>query len=396
MRDLFEGVRALDLTQGIPGAFAVRLLADNGADVIKVEPPGGDPLRGQDGGIDFAYSNAGKRSAVLDVSRTHHRALLSRLLDRVDVVVDSFTAAERERFDASPDRLREGREQLIAVSVTPFGHSGPYRDWRASEHVVYAMGHEMSATGQADLPPGPMAPFVTWLTVGFGAAMVTSAALYAVLEGRGGAAYEIAAMESMAASIDRRANGLVAYAYSREPLHRGGVHAGFPPAANRCADGWVSLSANGGWWEPFRQAVQIPEFLTEEYAQNPDPRSLSPEAWDAWQQWCLRHTKREITDLLQGVGVPAEPMNTMADLLSDEHLRSRSYFEKVSWDGNVAEMPGPVVRLIGTEANHDIRHSPELGQHTEEVLRELGCSDEEIARLLEDTMVSDASAGAIA
>ncbi|WP_155354061.1 CaiB/BaiF CoA transferase family protein [Acrocarpospora macrocephala] len=376
MSGVLEGLRVVDLSTGIPAGFAARLLADNGADVIKVESPSGDVLR-QDI-YDFVYCNMGKRSVALDLEDGDARAALDVVLDRADVVIESCDAVGRERYGLDPDRLRAGRETLIVISVTPFGGSGPYRDWRASEHVLYGMGHEMYATGQPDLPPGPLAPYVSWLTIGFSAAVVTLAAMYGVANGQGGSHYDISGFEAMAASIDRRAHALVAYAYCGDPLTRGGTPEMFPPHANPCADGWVSVAAGGLWWEPFCRVVGLPELA--EFRTAPAVGTVPEDVHAAWRNWCSTRTKREISDLFQSAGVPSEPMNTMADLLRDDHLRSRSFFKGVDVDDSAGMVPGPIVRLGGPEPDA-WPAAPRLGEHTIEVLREAGVDEQWIARL---------------
>jgi crotonobetainyl-CoA:carnitine CoA-transferase CaiB-like acyl-CoA transferase len=382
--DVLKGLRVLDMSVGVAPGFAARLLGDHGAEVIKVEQPSGDPLR-QDvaGTCDFAYANVGKRSIVLDLDSDEGRGVLDRLLDRTDLVIESFTASDRERYRVDADRLRSGRESLIVISVSPFGTFGPYRDWRASEHVVYGMGHEMYALGEADLPPGPLAPYVVWGTVALSTAMLAAAALYGVLNGQPGAHYDVSAMEAMVASIDRRAHTLVAYAYTGEHLTRGHSPAAFPGYAVRCKDGYVSIGANASWWDPFRRAVGVPELLTEEFASAPKMHEVSAEANAAWRAWCDSRTKLEITDLLQSVGVPCEPMNTVADLLAHDQFAARDYFQPVEVEGQPGLVPGPPVKL-GDLAPRDVRHSPALGQHTVEVLTEVGLDEATIARLSQE------------
>src|SRR5699024_10999949 len=109
--------------------------------VVKVEQlPDGDPLRGDvDGNLDFVYCNLGKRSVMLDLDSATGRNGLDALIDRADVVIETCDTQTRERLGLEPEKLREGRDSLVVVSVTPFGSRGPYRDWRASEHVIYSM-----------------------------------------------------------------------------------------------------------------------------------------------------------------------------------------------------------------------------------------------------------------
>jgi crotonobetainyl-CoA:carnitine CoA-transferase CaiB-like acyl-CoA transferase len=342
-----DGLRVLDLTTQIAGPYCTKLLATLGADVIKVEPPTGDPFRRcapfDPGGesLGFLDLNVGKRGIALDLRSERDRVL--ELAAGADAVVESLRPGALERLGLGYHDLREVNPLVVLTSITNFGQTGPYRDLPATEIVLYAMGHEMYGTGQPDREPISMAPRLNLSFAGKTAAVAT---LAAVLRGRS-EWIDVSIMETLVASIDRRADSLVSYIYCGEKMVRMAsvTGPGGPPLYTRAADGWVQ-------GRPLPDAWPVIERIVEE-ANEPGEELL-----DRWLSWCASHTKFEAVSRLQAGGLPAAPVNSVADLASDEHLAARGFFEEVGGRKHV----GPFAKFSDTPTRLG-RPAPKLGEH---------------------------------
>jgi len=329
-----EGLRVLDLTAHVAGPYCTKLLATCGADVIKIErPDGGDPFR-RCGPFDpageslgFLDLNLGKRSVALDLRTGRDRFL--ELAAGADVVVESLRPGTLERLGLGYEVLRDANPSIVLTSISSFGQTGPYRDLEATEIVLYAMGHEMYGTGQPELEPMSMAPRLNLCFAGKTAAVGT---LAAVLHGRGDW-IDVSIMETLVASIDRRADSLVSYIYCGEKMVRQAFVGlpGSPPTYTRAADGWVQLSASSSVWPAL-------EALMDEDGWPGDDRQ------DRWRAWCSGQAKWAVVARLQAAGVPAAPVQSVADLAADEQLAARGFFQEVGGRRHV----GPFARFSET------------------------------------------------
>ena len=343
-----DGLRVLDLTTHIAGPYCTKLLATCGADVIKVESPnGGDPFRRcapfDPGGesLGFLDLNVGKRGITLDLRNERDRVL--ELATGADAVVESLRPGALERLGLGYHDLRAANPRIVVTSITNFGQTGPYRDLPATEIVLYGMGHEMYGTGQPDREPISMAPRLNLCFAGKTAAVAT---LAAVLHGRGDW-IDVSIMETLVASIDRRADSLVSYIYCGEKMVRMAsvTGPGGPPLYTRAVDGWVQ-------GRPLPDAWPVIERIVEEDGEPGE------ELLDRWLSWCRTHTKLEAVTRLQAGGLPAAPVNSVADLASDEHLAAREFFDEVGGRKHV----GPFARFTDTPASL-MRPAPRLGAH---------------------------------
>jgi crotonobetainyl-CoA:carnitine CoA-transferase CaiB-like acyl-CoA transferase len=363
------GVRVIDLTQYVAGPYCTKLLGLYGADVIKVErPEGGDPMRlvgpfvgapDPDLGLAFLDLNVNKLGISLDLHSETGRTSLLALVESADVVVESFRPGTMERLGIGWPALKAANPNLVLTSISNFGQTGRYRHLPASEIVLYAMGHEMFGTGLAGREPLSMAPRLNLYFAGQTAAVGT---LGALLGGRG-EWIDVSIMETFLSSIDRRADSLVAYAYSGERMERATAsYAGaFPPVYSPCADGFVAVNSSAG---PARSAlyglVRIPE--------NADSESVAK----AWTDWCSIRTRRQVTDQLQASGIPCEPVNSMADLVADEHLLTRGFFVPLTHPvAGPALYAGLAIRAEATPGALS-RPAPRLGEHNELVFSNRG------------------------
>src|SRR5579871_1019134 len=389
-----EGVRVLDLTRHIAGPLCTKLLADYGADVIKIEQPRrGDPARWiapflhdlphpERSGL-FLHLNTNKRGITLDLKSDTGRSLFLRLLPSADIVVENFRPRVMPSLGLDYETLRTGKPALVMTSISNFGQTGPYRDWSASDLILYAMGHEMWGTGQPDSEPAGMANKLSLHIAGEMAYMATLGAFYGAAFQGVGQHVDISIMEVLASSIDRRAPSLLAYQYCGERAERvpsvHGIDA--PPFVNYCADGFFEITVGLNWWADFVRAIGE-EWIKDPIFRPPVREVAVRERFDAyWIPWCMARTKKEIVAIFQQAGIPCAPLNTTEDLVRDPQLKERGFFIDIEHPAaGRLTYPGAPFRL--PQSPFAIRRpAPLLGQHNREILAEIGCDAKDLAVL---------------
>jgi crotonobetainyl-CoA:carnitine CoA-transferase CaiB-like acyl-CoA transferase len=389
-----DGVRVLDLTRHVAGPFCTKLLADYGADVIKIEQPGyGDPARRIGpfaGGIPhpersglFLHLNTNKRSLTLNLKSATGRAIFLKLVDSADILVENFRARMMPSLALDYARLKEINPALVMTSISNFGQTGPYRDWSASELVLYAMGHEMWGTGAPDAEPASVADKLNLHLVGQSACAATLCVYFGAQLSRAGQHIDMSIMEVLAAAPDRRGVALVAYQYCGDRLVRQPPARVIdpPPFMNPCADGLFEILVGIDRWDAFVAAVGEDWIRDPAFRPPVRDRAISERFNSYWRPWCLVRTKRELTERFQQGGVPCAPLNTVADLAGDEQLIQRNFFIRVGHpDAGALTYPGAPFKM--KETDYVIRRpAPLLGQHNAEILGELGYSPADLAAL---------------
>jgi crotonobetainyl-CoA:carnitine CoA-transferase CaiB-like acyl-CoA transferase len=391
-------VRVLDLSRVMAGPWSAQILADLGADVIKVERPGtGDDTRGwgppflkDRSGADtresgyFLAVNRGKRSVALDLASEEGRAVVRALAARSDIVLENFRAGTLARFGLGYDDLKAVNERLIYCSITGFGQEGPKRDRVAYDFLIQAMGGLMSVTGEPDGAPGGKPEKVGVPIVDIMTGMYATIAVLAALARREqtgqGEHIDIAMLDVQVSFL---ANQAMNYLVSGQPPRRNGnAHPNIQPQdVYPCRDGHLVLVVgNDGQFVRFCEAVGRPELAT-------DPR-FATNAARVRNRAVLTPLVTELLaegDLADWVarfeqaGVPCGPINTIPMVFEDEQVRHR---------GMLLKLPHPLadeVPLVASpmkfaEAPLSFeRPPPLLGQHTEEVLRELGLAPAALA-----------------
>lgn len=383
-----DNVRVLDLTHHIAGPYATRLFADFGADVIKIERPGGDIARGLppfQGGIEnpersgtFFYLNCNKRSVVLDLKRPEGIEALAVLAKTADVVIESFAPGKLEALGAGYGFFRDINPSLPFISVSNFGQTGPYRDYLLSDLVLYAFAGEMYSMGETDREPVKMAGTAALFESGSAIAVGMMGALFASKRHGIGQHVDISLAETHFGGVDRRHATAIAFQFSgRKTLRLASHGGGMPQGIYPCADGYVDFTNAG--LRPDRIAAMLgnAEWLADPRYSDPVQR-MNPAVIEDWNgnfiAWCIERTKREIWEAARAAKVMCGPMFTMEDMFTDEAFRARGFWSKTSHSelGEVT-VPGRPLRM--EKGGWQLRRAaPLLGQHTVEVLGEAGLS----------------------
>lgn len=391
------GVRVVDLTQMLSGPYATMLLADLGAEVIKVEPLTGDVTRlqgphltQQDGqasyGGYFHSVNRNKRSLALDLKSEEGKQVLLRLVRSADVLVENFRVGVMERLGLSYEVLREENPRLVYAAIRGFGDprtgKSPYSDWPAFDVVAQAMGGFMGITG-----PGPGQPMKAGPGVGdlFPAALSAVGLLAALVRARdtGEGQFVDVAMYDGVMSLCERAVYLHSYTGDvSEP--QGNSHPLLCPFdVFATADGHVAIAApRDHHWALLVGVMGQPELAADgRYATNRERVRNGAEVRRLVGEWTGAHTNAEVLASLAGK-VPMGPVNTAADLAADPHVAARDMLIEVEHPGagRTVQLAGSAIKMTGP-AGPEHRRAPLLSEHTDDVLGEVGLSGDEIARL---------------
>lgn len=387
-----ESLRILDLTSGVSGPWCTKLLADYGADVIKAEAPGiGDPARGhgrfpnaipdRECSALFLWLNTSKRGITLDVSSPSGRALALRLAASCDAVVVDETASRLAALRLTHADFAAANPRIAMTSVTAFGQSGPYADWRWTNLISYAAGGQHYLTGDADREPLQNGGYQALYQSGTWAFGATLAAIWDARQAGRGQMAEVAGQEVMAAILEIY---LPDYAYRKSEAltKRRGNMATAAVGIYPAADGHIGIHAMPKNWPQLLDALDIPGLhedprFTDNRARLQHDDELMAELYG----WSLSRTKDEAYERGGRFRAPISPVNTIPDLLASRHLRERAFFTTVDHPAaGPLEYGVPGARMPASPPQ--VRPAPRLGEHNGEIYGGLlGISGRDRARL---------------
>ncbi len=386
------GIRILDLTSGVSGPWCTKLLADYGADVIKVERPGiGDESRGhgvfprgvpdREASALFLWLNTSKRSVTIDLSTPTGRELALRIAAQCDAVVLDQRPSELEALRLTPDVFQRLKPSLAVTSVTAFGQSGPYAGWRATNLTAYAAGGQHHLTGAPDREPLQNGGYQALYQGGTWAFGATLCAIWDARRSGAGQVAEVAGQEVMASILEIYLPDF-AYRKSEALTTRRGNMASAAVGIYPAADGYIGVHCMPKNWPQLLDAMDAQWMAEDERFR--DNRARLRNDGDLSAQlylWTTSVTKHEAYERAGRARAPISPLNTVADLLESPHLRARGFFRSIEHPcAGAAAYPGPPARMPATPP--ETRRAPLLGEHTAQVLSELlGLSPRDLARL---------------
>jgi len=392
-----EGVRIVDLTAVVVGPMATQTLADYGAEVIKVETPTGDILRDLNGraitprmSSKFLHLNRNKRSLVLDLKQAAGREALLRLIARADVFLWNVRPSAMERLKLSYDEVRAVNPRIIYCGMFGFGRGGRYREKPAYDTIIQggagvaALHHR--AMGEPRYVPIVMAD----RTAGATAVQMILLALVNRHRTGEGASIEIPMFENMAKYV------LEEHMYLKTfdpPLGPTGdprlFDAGNKPVPTK--DGWISISANtNAQMFALFDAIGRPELKTDSRFSSVTARFANVTELYVIRNAGLKHkTTAEWLELFDQLGIPAMPYHTLDSLMEDPHLQDVGFFQKVDHptEGRIVNMALPSKTSFG--GRKDFLPAPKIGQHSVEILREIGYDDAAIEAMIASDITSD-------
>jgi crotonobetainyl-CoA:carnitine CoA-transferase CaiB-like acyl-CoA transferase len=381
------GLKIIDLTQVLSGPFCTMLLADLGADVVKVEPPGGDAsrlwgphpagsspagdLHGAYGGY-FASVNRNKRSVCLDLKTEEGRLELLELLENADALVENFRVGVMDRLGLSYPYLHERLPRLIYASIRGFGDPltgpSPYSDWPAFDIIAQAMGGIMGITGTDAAHPVKVGPGVGDIFPGALAALGLLAAVRHAEHTGVGQMVDVAMYDSVLALCER-----IVYQYSltgADPVPQGNTHPILCPyGAVRSANGFVSIATpSDHHWRLLATAIGRQELGTDpRFATNADRLGNSALVYATVEAWTSARASGEVVQVLGGL-IPCAPVNSASDILKDPHVAAREMIVRVDFPGGGAvDIVGAPIKFTETPARR-FERAPLLGEHNSELL----------------------------
>lgn len=388
-----EGLVVLDLTRVLAGPYCSMMLADFGANIIKIEPPDvGDDSRhfGPFVGKESAYFmslNRNKRSITLNFKKKEHIELFREMVQKADVVLENYRPGTMEKFGLGYEELKAINPKIIYAACSGFGHSGPYMDKPAYDIVVQAMGGIMSITGAEGGEPTRVGASIGDIIAGMFTAYGVMLGLFHRQKTGEGQKIDVGMLDCQLAVLE---NAIARYTTSGvAPTPLGNRHPSITPFASFTAkDGHLIVGAgNERLWEKLCTLIGCPELISDERFNNNGKRTNNvKELMALLDAIFIKKTINEWLSLLEDAGLPCAPINTIDKIVNDPHIKAREMMVEVEHPvAGHLKMAGVPVKMSLTPGKVEY-HAPLLGQHNAEILKEMfGWDQEKTEKFFNDT-----------
>ena len=393
---VLDGIRVIDFSRYIAGPYCAALLGFLGADVIRVEKRGGaedrhvTPIQkeGEAVGALFQQTGANKRSLTLDLKNPQAAEIVEKLVRSGDVVIANMPPAALKRAGLDYERLRELNPQIILTTQTGYGHAGPWANRGGFDGVGQAMSGAAMFGGESGKPIKSAAPYADFGTALFGA-FSTLAALYERQSTGVGQHIQASLLGTALTLFNPMLLEHAVTGINRQPTGVRGQTSG-PSSIFAATDGHVLIHVVGdGLFARIAKVLDTPEWLDDPRFSNDQARGDAGEELCATvQRWCEQRSVAEILAAMNEVGVPCGPVLDIPQVLGHEQVQAMGFFKQFSVPN--LEVPVPVADFPVTMSESDVGHkrrAPLTGEHTSEVLSELGYTSEEIAQLRQDEVI---------
>ena len=373
---VLQGIRVLDLTRVLSGPYCTLILADQGAEVVKIEQPGrgddarhfGPPYAGPDSGF-FVSINRNKKSLALDLKHPGGRELFLQLAEHADVLVENFRPGVMDRLECGYSELSKRNSRLVFCSISGFGQTGPYRDRPAYNFTVQAMSGVMTLSGEEGAPPYPVGIPVGDIPAGIYAATAIAMALYQRERTGTGQQIDISLFDALVSMLEFP---IVRYGLTGElPQGRGDRHPSITPYGvfGTQDDSIVIAVGSDPVWERLCRALGREDWLRDpRFATNAD-RTVHVDALQQEIEESLAQDRASVwIDRLLAESIPVAPINRVSDLFDDVHVRERGMLTTLEQPGIGAVTVAGTPIQWGQTGNRDHRAAPRLGEHTRQVL----------------------------
>jgi CoA:oxalate CoA-transferase len=396
---VLSGVRVLDLTHYIAGPYCSQMLADYGADVIKIERLEGEVGRTSapmhdDVSLYFASENRNKRSISLDLKSSKGKEILHRLIENADVLVTNYGSNVPEKLGFGYETISAINPKISMVHITGFGTTGPYRDYGAYDGVIQSMSGLAELTGHQDGPPTYVGFFIADHIAGLQATLGTVLALFHKERTGNGRLVDISMLDGLVS--------LLGFSVAEAKLHgiktqRWGTSDRFQYSkAFPTTDGYVFLGAYIN--APEKKWMELAKLIGKsEWAQSDSPFLKEEERFKNRKNvdktiadWTIKHTKEEAFQLLQQAGIASSPVNNLEEVIKNPQIQHREMIQTLNVEDIDVPVPGPAIKIQGNPVK-EFTLPPALGEHSEEILSQLGFSDKEIKDLIANNIVRTAT-----
>ncbi len=384
----FAGLRVLDLTQIYNGPYATFLMAMAGAEVIKVEPPGGEFLRRRDArsgaGVPFAMLNACKRSISLNLKTDKGRDLFLRLVETADVVAENYAPGVMDRLGLGYQTLKARNPRVILASGSGYGQDGPYRDLPAMDLTVQALSGVMSVTGFPDNPPVKSGAALCDFFGGVHLYGAIATALFRRERSGEGARIDVSMLEAVYPTLASNI-GMTYGERDDIPLRTGNRHGGLslcPYNVYPAKDGHVAIICNSDkHWTALADCLDRPDLKEAPQTRSMRDRVANMEIVDTLVgDWTVTRSKQEVVALLSERRVPCAPVRDLPEVIGDEALRARKALLDIDHpDYGAITVMRSALRYEDTP-QADYRPSPAYAVDNADILGALGCDLEELSR----------------